>query len=444
MDLDIEIYHGGEWHAGAVLEIRQPDLGVSGESILSYELDYWMKNAAADLHDNKIIRDLRAVSVADPIDLENHYRKTWPPFILDLMPSGRARTRLAEALNIDPEAKASELPLLLRGAGSPVGNVRIRQAAVFDAERIAGMARVGVTEEEIFARSDRFVEIVDYFSIIASGSSGLQGVWPKVAMTKAKDGLYYPDPLVDDHDAVSHVIVKLLRSANERDEVILSSEAIYSEIAGKLGLNVKEPSRYANGVLIIPRFDRCIVGEKVIRLGQESIVSAANIAEFAYLGRHETYIEVLKAVSSDPFADIVEYVKREAANQALGNSDNHGRNTALSKDNDNSVRLSPLFDFAPMRLAPESIARSTRWGVMLKTHSDHLPDWSLIADTIFPDDETSAGKLLDELGEFATKLQDATALAKELGAHQEVIEIAMGRCGEIVRSLDRPARSGDC
>ncbi len=442
MDLELEIHHGGKWHAGAVVEIKEPDLGVTGETILSYDLDYWMENAAADLHNDQTAHDLRAVSVADPVDLENHHRKTWPPFILDLMPSGRARTRLADALKIDPDAKTSELPLLLRGAGSPVGNVRIRQAAEFDAERTAGMAKVGVSEDEIFGRSDRFIEIVDYFSIIASGSSGLQGVWPKVAMTKAKDGLYYPDPLVDDADAVDHVIVKLLRSANERDAVILSSEAIYSEIAGMIGLNVKKPSRYGNGVLIIPRFDRRIEGGNVVRLGQESMVSAANIAEFAYLGRHEDYLALLSAVSSDPFADIVEYVKREVANQALGNSDNHGRNTALSKDSDHTVRLSPLFDFAPMRLAPEGIARSTRWGVMLRTHGDHLPDWSLVAQTIFPDDATLVRRLLDELGEFATRLGKAPALAKELGAHEDVLGIAMARCDEIVRSLDLPARYG--
>ena len=92
MDLELEIHHGGKWHTGAVVEIKEPDLGVTGETILSYDLDYWMENAAADLHNDQTAHDLRAVSVADPVDLENHHRKTWPPFILDLMPSGRART----------------------------------------------------------------------------------------------------------------------------------------------------------------------------------------------------------------------------------------------------------------------------------------------------------------------------------------------------------------
>jgi serine/threonine-protein kinase HipA len=442
MNLEVETHFDGAWHHAAIIELKQPDLGMFGETILSYDLDYWLKTVAKDLKNNQTAIDLRAVAVADPINNENHYRKTWPPFLLDLMPSGRARTRLAQALKIDPDAKSSELPLLLRGAGSPVGNVRIREAALLDAERVSGLARVGVTEEEIFARSDRFIEIVDYFSIIASGSSGLQGVWPKVAMTKAKDGLYYPDPLVDDADAVDHVIVKLLRSNHERDATILSAEAIYSAIAQQIGLRVHRVSRHENGVLLIPRFDRQIVGNTVVRLGQESMVSAANVADFEYRGQHETYINVLKAVSTNPMKDIVEYVKREIANQAMGNSDNHGRNTALTKGADLTVELSPLFDFTPMRLAPETIARSTKWGVMLKSHSDHSPDWQLIAATIFPDDATAADVLLDELREFATKLEDAPRLAKELGAHEDVLKIAMSRCDEIVRSLDKPASYG--
>jgi serine/threonine-protein kinase HipA len=442
MNLEIETHYDGAWHHAAVVELKEPDLGMSGETILTYDLDYWYSTVANDVDNNQTTYDLRAASVADPVNLENHYRKTWPPFLLDLMPSGRARTRLADALKIDPDAKSSELPLLLRGAGSPVGNVRIRQAAELDRERVSGLSRVGVTEEEIFARSDRFIEIVDYFSIIASGSSGLQGVWPKVAMTRARDGLYYPDPLVEDTDAVDHVIVKLLRSNHDRDAAILSAEAIYSTIAQHIGLNVYRPSHHENGVLLIPRFDRRIVDGRVVRLGQESLVSASNIAAFDHLEHHETYIDVLKTVSTDPMTDILEYVKREIANQALGNSDNHGRNTALSKGPGGTINLSPLFDFTPMRLAPETIARSTKWGVMLKSHGDHSPDWELVATTIFQDDAASADALLDELREFATRLEDAPRLAKELGAHEDVLKIAMSRCDEIVRSLDKPAGYG--
>ncbi|WP_425962188.1 hypothetical protein [Rhizobium nepotum] len=42
------------------------------------------------------------------------------------------------------------------------------------------------------------MEVADRFAMLASGSSGLQGEWPKVSMTQAADGLYYPDSFVTD------------------------------------------------------------------------------------------------------------------------------------------------------------------------------------------------------------------------------------------------------
>jgi hypothetical protein len=119
-----------------------------------------------------------------------------------------------------------------------------------------GVQRQGVTVEEILARSDRFMEVADRFGMLASGSSGLQGEWPKVSMTQANDGLYYPDSFVTDDEAVRHVIVKLVRSNEPVDRLILEGEAFYSRIAQEIGLHVSEPSTYAEGVLIIPRFDR--------------------------------------------------------------------------------------------------------------------------------------------------------------------------------------------
>lgn len=100
------------------------------------------------------------------------------------------------------------------------------------------------------------MEVADRFGMLASGSSGLQGEWPKVSMTQAMDGLYYPDSFVSDDEAVRHVIVKLFRSNEAVDRLILEGEALYSLIAQDIGLNVIEPSTYAEGVLIIPRFDR--------------------------------------------------------------------------------------------------------------------------------------------------------------------------------------------
>ena len=435
MRLTLQIHFDGKWHHAATLELKDDAAGFQGASIVDYDLDYFVTVASAEFAAGKIVRDHRALSVRYPVDLENRYSRSWPPFLLDLMPQGHARRKLAEHLSLAEGSRASDLPLLLRSATGGIGNIRIKEAAEAETERLRGVERQGVTEAEILERSDRFMEVADRFGMLASGSSGLQGEWPKVSMTQAKDGLYYPDSFVTDDEAVRHVIVKLVRSNEPVDRLILEGEALYSRIAQEIGLNVHEPSTYAESVLIIPRFDRKEKeGGGTVRLGQESLVSAIGVADFGHVGSHEAYIDVLRQYSANPFADIAEYLKRDIANLALGNPDNHGRNSALSKHQDGTIRLSPLFDFAPMRLAKEGIVRSTRWAMMRDSGRDHLPDWKRICAELIPDpDEQNA--LATELSVFAEYLRQTPAMAKDMGGSPEILERAMGRCIQIAEGV---------
>ncbi|KKX32937.1 type II toxin-antitoxin system HipA family toxin [Rhizobium sp. LC145] len=435
MRLTLQTHFDGEWHYAATVEIKDAAAGFQGASIVDYDLDYFVNVASAEFAAGKMVRDHRALSVRYPVDLENRYSRSWPPFLLDLIPQGHARRKLAEHLSLAEGSRASDLPLLLRSATGGIGNIRIKEATEAETERLRGVERQGVTEAEILERSDRFMEVADRFGMLASGSSGLQGEWPKVSMTQANDGLYYPDSFVTDDEAVRHVIVKLVRSNEPVDRLILEGEALYSRIAQEIGLNVSEPSTYAEGVLIIPRFDRKKKESGgTVRLGQESLVSAIGIADFGHVGTHEAYIDVLRQNSADPFADIVEYLKRDIANLALGNPDNHGRNSALSKHQDGTIRLSPLFDFAPMRLAKEGIVRSTRWAMMRDGGLDHLPNWKRISAELMPDPAEQKA-LATALSEFAEHLRRAPAMAKDLSASPEILDRAMGRCFAITDSL---------
>lgn len=256
MRLTLQTHFYGQWHHAATLELKDDTAGYQGASIVDYDLDYFVTVASAEFAGGKTVRDHRALSVRYPVDLENRYSRSWPPFLLDLMPQGHARRKLAEHLSLAEGSRASDLPLLLRSATGGIGNIRIKEAAEAETERLRGVERQGVTEAEILERSDRFMEVADRFGMLASGSSGLQGEWPKVSMTQANDGLYYPDSFVTDDEAVRHVIVKLVRSSEPVDRLILEGEALYSRIAQEIGLNVHEPSTYAESVLIIPRFDR--------------------------------------------------------------------------------------------------------------------------------------------------------------------------------------------
>lgn len=98
-----------------------------------------------------------------------------------------------------------------------------------------------------------------------------------------------------------------------------------------------------------------------MRHGQESIASLCGIGGFGRVPSHNDVCGKLGEVATDPTRDIIEYIKRDVANIVLGNKDNYARNTAIQRRRDGTMALTPLFDFAPMWLHPDGIARRMRW-----------------------------------------------------------------------------------
>lgn len=409
--LTLEAHIDGAWREAGLL--RLPDLarGINGASRFSYDDTYFFDHAAIDGLDRDVI-DRRALSVRTPVNLESRSWDSWPPWLLDLMPQGVARQRIAATLGLSPDVPASELPILRRAAGSPIGNLRIREAWVEEQQRLADVTCPPLSDRDIAERSERFLEVVDRFAHLASGSSGVQGEWPKALMTRSlRDGCWYPDPFVPTGEGAEHAIVKLLRSSGAEDVLIIASEAPYLEVARTFGLAVAAPLRYGNGVLFMPRFDRSVRDGMVLLHGQESLVSALGVAAFGHLAWHEDYLSVIRAVSDDPVADTLEYVLRDLLNAAMGNPDNHGRNSALHKPATGGVRLSPLYDFAPMRLSAAGVGRSTRWRCLDGRGID--PDWGRIADAV-AFDGLPADRVRQVLLSKLPLLRDLTRLGRDL------------------------------
>jgi serine/threonine-protein kinase HipA len=195
----------------------------------------------------------------------------------------------------------------------------------------------------------------------------------------------------------------------------------------------------------MPRFDRRVEDGKVVRLGQESLVSAAGIAAFGHVEAHETYLEVIKAVCDEPAEEVTEYVLRDLLNLAMGNPDNHGRNTALQKDADGAVRLTPLFDFCPMRLDPTGIARSTKWACMRefgKLNRDLTPDWSEVCE-VAAKGVMPAAQLKVALASKSEILGRLPKMARDMGVDDEVIRRAMARCPEMADAVGALGRETD-
>lgn len=433
-DLTLQLHHGGAWHDAATLSLLDPDAGFAGPTRVAYTPEYFVTFGAEPLLEGVPLTDSRALSVCCPVSLEDRRYDTWPPFLLDILPQGYARLRIAEFLRLDPHARSTDLPLLRRAGAAPVGNVRVKEAFEEAVPRLRNQPRIGVEMTEIEGRHDRFLDVADRFAFIASGSSGLQGEWPKLALTQARDGLWYPDPMVDDEDAQAHIIVKLVKGRDQSDRLILEAEADYAAVAKAFGLRVQGNTTYHDGVLIIPRFDRRVTMSGVTRFGQESMVSAIEAAKFGHLDSHERYLAVLREHSVNPLEDVTEYVLRDVLNLAMGNPDNHGRNTALAKTADGTVRLSPLFDFAPMRLATDTVVRSTKWQCMKARGRDHDPDWAEVCRTA-AGDTLPAETIMMALAEKEDFLRELPDIARQHGIRPEVVKRACARHLDIAERI---------
>ena len=443
--ITLQIHHDGTWHDAATVELRNSQGGIRSPSSCAYDMDYYFNSAAADFADGHRTDDHRALSINYPVDLEVRSRPHWPAFMLDYLPQGRARERLAKHIGeTTPEAASFDIKLLLRTAGSPIGNVRVKEAWEEEQERLKQDRFEGLTTEQVLDRSDRFRDMAERYAYLASGSSGVQGEWPKILMTRAADGLWYPDPVVRDEEAREHTIVKMSKAERDVDQVILASEPSYLEVARLLGLRVALPLRFQGDTLMIPRFDREVepavqaeglARNAVVRHGQESLASAIGAAEFGHLASHEQYISVLASRASDPRAEIVEYVKRDVLNWAMGNTDNHGRNTALQKRNDGWIGLTPLYDFAPMALDPRVIGRSTNWKCL---RGKGFPiDWSVICSTVgdIAGDAELPARIAAELHGMADTVARLPRIARDAGVSQAVIDQALRGHGDVAEGL---------
>ena len=350
----LQIFVDAIWQDAAVLDLTgEVDLGVAAATYLvylpDYAIRYWKCNDAA------------ALSVNVPVDLESYAQDRWPAFLADLLPQGYGRVELLKQLKRDDAAgPAADWALLCAGAGNPIGNLRIKEAHAWSMARSGNKMR-GFSIEEVAARAGDFNEYLAQHGLFLAGSSGVQGEWPKILLTQAHDGLFYLDHTLPDADAQAHYIVKFGRGTDEALAHILRLEAPYMQLAKGLGLDVHADLILRERALFIPRFDRVVTQDGVVRHGQESIASLCGIGGFGRVPSHNDVCGKLGEVATDPTRDIIEYIKRDVANIVLGNKDNHARNTAIQRRRDGTMALTPLFDFAPMWLHPDGIARRMRW-----------------------------------------------------------------------------------
>ncbi|MFM2087722.1 MAG: hypothetical protein RLZZ237_2591 [Pseudomonadota bacterium] len=399
----LQVFIDGAWRDAAALTLMGEQLrGVKAQTFLSYEGNYVLEHFYRE--------DAAALSAMYKVDLSLINTPTWPPFLIDLLPQGYGRKELLNQLRQDENAgPGADWDLLCAGGGNPIGNIRVKEAHAWVSERTIGQGR-GFSMEEVVERAGDFNEYLAQHGLFLAGSSGVQGEWPKILLTRAHDGLFYLDHALPDEQAEKHYIVKFGRGENQALAHILRCEAPYMQLARKLGLHVHDDLLMRERALFIPRFDREVIDGKVRRYAQESVASVCGLSQFGEVLGHNAFLLKLKGIASDMPRETIEYVKRDIANIVLGNTDNHARNTAIQRRDDGHIGLTPLFDFVPMFMHPDGIARRMRW----EFDDGGAPQWASVIEqavqTGAMDAEDLCAAVTDMIEPLGTLMDDAYAL----------------------------------
>lgn len=205
----------------------------------------------------------------------------------------------------------------------------------------------------------------------------------------------------------------------------------------------EELPQFINGALIVPRFDRRTHdGGGVERLGVESLYSLTGTLESGQLLKHDHVLIALAQILTDFNGELREYIRRDLLNLALGNRDNHGRNTAILKDIDGRMRLNPLFDVGPTFLDARAITRVLRWDA---EQPGELP-WPAILDRLQLRSR-EAGVKFDvqlaacALGDFADEIHTLPTMMRDCGVDPLIIEQRIPDIERLARGLADQPRS---
>ncbi|PSJ48377.1 type II toxin-antitoxin system HipA family toxin [Zobellella taiwanensis] len=432
--LTIQIFHQGAWHDAAELTLQQPQLGRSGPARLGYDFDYALEWLQRD--------DEHACSLVLPIELMvPHDSPTWFGFLDDIMPAGAARRYWVNQLglsNATPERQDTEL--LCRGTIAPVGNLRIKEALPeLPAGSTLRQRRFAI--QEVVERNTDFLEYAQQMGAASGGATGAGGEAPKLLLRCSANDEVWIDTFQDDvHNPDTHYLVKFPR--NNRGPIdcdILRAEYHYYHELQSLGVStistngmrLLEGERFPS--LWLPRFDVAMCEGQLTRYGLESVYSVLHKAPGSYLKHQHTLRSLIRLLehqyrvlelgeSFDRQAFVIEWVKRDLLNVAFGNSDNHGRNTALLKTPE-KIWLAPVYDFAPMKADPEMVPRSTSWGSPLEEGGQY--NWRAIANELA--DLAEPARVLAELKALAGKLAGLKQRLQARGVPESILNMpAMG------------------
>lgn len=341
---------------------------------LEYDWDYAVNNL---LQDNN-----KAISLRYPVDLfGDGFAKDFA-FLEDIVPAGASRRYWLQALNLKQVPEFEQNYQLLKQATiAPIGHLRIKEA-VPESDTPKYFDKC-----EVIERNHDFLEYAQQNGAMAGGATGAGGEAPKLLLRQNPAGQVWIDNQQNQYIEDDYFLVKYPRNQRTpRDCDILRAEFHFYHELTAMGfdtistqkMRLEEGEKYPS--LWLPRFDVVAEDGKIRRYAMESVYSLMGKSAGSYL-KHQDYIlqimdlieksdTVQKGFVFDRQNFISGCLKRDLLNIVFGNSDNHGRNTAILRDK-TSICLTPIYDFAPMRADSEEIIRTSTWGKPLEEGGEY-------------------------------------------------------------------------
>lgn len=418
--LTVQLLADDGWRDAAILEIPRPAEGAVGPCLVEYDFDYAIDRMQAVGPGE---RGRAAIACGFPVDTAAHRCDHWPGFLDDIRPGGAARRWWVARLELGflPE-REQDVPLLEQGTIAPIGNLRIKEAVP------AGSGPpVRFPIDAVAQRDHDFLDHASQMGASVGGATGAGGEAPKLLLRMDEADQVWIDTRQDQLDTPDrHYLVKFARNQRSPiDQIILRSEHTYYRALAELGVDTVDVDtmRLLEGPhepsLWLPRFDVDRRDGREIRHGLESFYSLIDAPPGSFQ-KHQTYLAASHQVlrdqpGHDPLTLVVEYLWRDLLNLVFGNSDNHGRNSGVLKTPE-GMRLAPVYDFAPMKMDPEGIVRTSRWE---RFEAGSGIDWSGLIESldVYGDPDEIARQLRDR----ARTLVDLPERLERLGLPEETL-----------------------
>lgn len=421
--LTVQVYWNHQWYDAGTIRFPNPKAGLTGDMTFTYSGKY--VNAVTTAKEGLSFKDERAIGHNVPGHLMKGYpREPVASVLRDIIPQGAGRRYLLRHWDVTGDPGPSvDFKLLSEGCIAPIGNLRIKEAAEAFEAQVEDTKVISFTKDDISDRDEYLLEYANQLGVVIGGATGAGGDAPKLLVVEARDGGFYLEGTLPEPEIANHWLVKFPRGRmTPEDQDILRAEGIFYKALNQLGQNTIRGGHVVEGkvpALWLPRFDREVTSGGVRRYGVESMYSLNRmIGDGARMEHPDVLARLREAITHPPEFDetLCEYLVRDVINYTIGNSDNHGRNTALIKCN-GRISLSPAYDLAPMVLDREAIARTTVWPQEYQ-HTVYEPNYDKIIREFAEDPDITRARFIAEMEKLAGLRKEVV----DLGVPRRVLE----------------------